>query len=600
MRGIILGGNMNKEVYIPIARSKRVEWDQKEKVYTIYMQDGDKYIIEPASMSYITHKDSLSTSITPFDFELYKSFGGSLELLKKNSMITAENPNQGEPGKSAYQLAVENGFEGSTEDWLLSLKGEKGDSITGPEGPQGQVGATGLELSLRKSEAGALEWKYIGSQDLEVGYVDTKPSYKVNKTGYDNTNLRNITFVNIPKSIAKLRIDTVSLISSNKEGDKLLSSNPARRPGIPEGSFVHLGGLDPSTTKVFEVKTGRATIEANFSYHRMEDVELGPLVEHATTGGTKIPDRIGYMTIFVSFLDSLDTVINQCRIFYTFVKDGYDDDWTTLYTLEEIKGPKGEPGRDGKSFEIKRTFNSVVSMNDGFADDGLAEGDLVLISTDVDLEDNGKIFVKGADSYKFLVDIANHATIKGEKGPKGDQGEPGPQGPAGVTGLQGPEGPRGPRGEVGPRGPKGEPGPQGPAGEPGPKGDKGEDGFPGFPGPRGPVGPKGDKGDTGDPGPRGPQGERGPIGPKGEQGPPGVQGFRGLQGPEGPQGEPGAKGEPGPEGPQGPKGDQGPVGPAGPAGKDAKSILDLFKENGYSGSDEAELVKKLVALVQPA
>ena len=567
MRGIILGGNMNKEVYIPIARSKRVEWDQKEKVYTIYMQDGDKYIIEPASMSYITHKDSLSTSITPFDFELYKSFGGSLELLKKNSMITAENPNQGEPGKSAYQLAVENGFEGSTEDWLLSLKGEKGDSITGPEGPQGQVGARGLELSLRKSEAGALEWKYIGSQDLEVGYVDAKPSYKVNKTGYDNTNLRNITFVNIPKSIAKLRIDTVSLISSNKEGDKLLSSNPARRPGVPEGSFAHLGGLDPSSTKVFEVKTGRATIEANFSYHRMEDVELGPLVEHATTGGTKIPDRIGYMTVFVSFLDSLDTVINQCQIFYTFVKDGYDDDWATLYTLEEIKGPKGDQGRDGKSFEIKRTFDSVEAMNGGFADDGLAEGDLVIISTDVTLEDNGKVFVKGADSYKFLVDIANHATIKGEKGPKGDQGEPGPQGPAGVTGLQGPEGQRGPRGEVGP---KGDIGPQGPAGEPGPKGDKG---------------------DTGDPGPAGPQGERGPAGPAGPKGENGAPGLQGLRGEPGPQGTAGVAG---------PKGDQGPVGPAGPAGKDAKSLLDLFKENGYSGSDEAELVKKLVALVQPA
>lgn len=30
----------------------------------------------------------------------------------------------GEPGKSAYDIAVENGFEGTQEEWLDSLKGK--------------------------------------------------------------------------------------------------------------------------------------------------------------------------------------------------------------------------------------------------------------------------------------------------------------------------------------------------------------------------------------------------------------------------------------------------------------------------------------------
>ena len=47
----------------------------------------------------------------------------------------------GEPGKSAYEIAVEHGFEGSEEDWLASLKGEKGD--TGPQGPPGSDGKDG-------------------------------------------------------------------------------------------------------------------------------------------------------------------------------------------------------------------------------------------------------------------------------------------------------------------------------------------------------------------------------------------------------------------------------------------------------------------------
>lgn len=33
----------------------------------------------------------------------------------------------GADGKSAYEIAVDNGFEGSESEWLESLKGEKGD-----------------------------------------------------------------------------------------------------------------------------------------------------------------------------------------------------------------------------------------------------------------------------------------------------------------------------------------------------------------------------------------------------------------------------------------------------------------------------------------
>lgn len=48
---------------------------------------------------------------------------------------------QGDPGKSAYQHAVDNGFEGTEQEWLASLKGEKGDP--GERGPKGENGAKG-------------------------------------------------------------------------------------------------------------------------------------------------------------------------------------------------------------------------------------------------------------------------------------------------------------------------------------------------------------------------------------------------------------------------------------------------------------------------
>lgn len=48
---------------------------------------------------------------------------------------------QGIQGLSAYQVAVQHGFEGTEDEWLISLKGEKGE--TGPKGDKGDTGEKG-------------------------------------------------------------------------------------------------------------------------------------------------------------------------------------------------------------------------------------------------------------------------------------------------------------------------------------------------------------------------------------------------------------------------------------------------------------------------
>lgn len=62
----------------------------------------------------------------------------------KGNTGAKENPGQdGADGKSAYAIAVEHGYEDSEEKWLLSLKGEKGD--TGERGEKGNTGDRGLQ-----------------------------------------------------------------------------------------------------------------------------------------------------------------------------------------------------------------------------------------------------------------------------------------------------------------------------------------------------------------------------------------------------------------------------------------------------------------------
>ena len=48
------------------------------------------------------------------------------DTLKGSGALKGEKGDAGEDGKSAYDLAVENGFTGTVQEWLESLKGEDG------------------------------------------------------------------------------------------------------------------------------------------------------------------------------------------------------------------------------------------------------------------------------------------------------------------------------------------------------------------------------------------------------------------------------------------------------------------------------------------
>lgn len=52
-----------------------------------------------------------------------------------------EKGEQGQVGKSAYEIAIQNGFIGTEEEWLASLKGDVGEQ--GPQGPKGDIGEQG-------------------------------------------------------------------------------------------------------------------------------------------------------------------------------------------------------------------------------------------------------------------------------------------------------------------------------------------------------------------------------------------------------------------------------------------------------------------------
>ena len=93
---------------------------------------------------------------------------------------------QGEPGESAYEVAVDNGFVGTEQQWL--------DSLVGPEGPEGPQGPPGVAPNYYKHFM-KLVGSYGGGVDNFTVFVDIlltdSASYGDNSTWSTHTKLVN-------------------------------------------------------------------------------------------------------------------------------------------------------------------------------------------------------------------------------------------------------------------------------------------------------------------------------------------------------------------------------------------------------------------------
>lgn len=144
-------------------------------------------------------------------------------------------------------------------------------------------------------------------------------------------------------------------------------------------------------------------------------------------------------------------------------------------TVPGPKGDKGETGPQGaQGLPGKSAYQ--VAVDSGFK------------GSESEWLESLKSKAVGEDAYHIAVDNGFKGTekewlesLKGKDstvpGPKGDKGDPGPQGLQGVQGVQGPAGPAGPAGPKGDKGETGAPGPQGPKGDAGQPGADGKSAY---------------------------------------------------------------------------------------------------------------------------
>lgn len=462
-------------------------------------------------------------------------FSGDVETI-----LNGISGKTGADGKSAYQIAVDNGFSGDEKTWLESLVGKQGEQ--GIQGPQGEQGPQGLQGETgpqgEKGDDGKSAYDIAKSE----GFSGTTEEWLASLKGADGApgkDGKDGSSVSLKNSADECTVAN-SDAYINKENYHIYifrGEVDGERKFDDLGEFAIVGPQGPKGDKGDKGEQGIQGEKGDKGDKGEDgapgkDGKDGLSITAATTASTEG----GTIVTFENASGSIGsvTVLNG--------KDGKDG----------AKGETGDKGADGKSAY-------QIAVEKGY---------------------------EGGDESAWI------ASLKGEKGAKGDKGDTGEQGPQGEKGdaftyadftqeqlaaLKGAKGDQGERGEKG---------------EQGEKGDKGD---------QGPVGPQGPKGDDGKAVNIKKSAEEcsnvdsdayvdsnyhlqilRAISDSGEKTFEDLGQFA-IVGPEGPQG---VKGDKGDTGEQGPQGIQGPQGEKGADGASGKSAYDIAKEKGFSGTTE--------------
>lgn len=84
------------------------------------------------------------------------------------------------------------------------------------------------------------------------------------------------------------------------------------------------------------------------------------------------------------------------------------------YTFVDLQGVQGQRGEQGEPFTIKKTYSSIAEMNADF--NNMKLGDYVMIASTVEIEDNAKLYTRGASQWIFITDFSGATGIRGETG----------------------------------------------------------------------------------------------------------------------------------------------------------------------------------------
>lgn len=328
----------------------------------------------------------------------------------------------GADGKSAYQVAQENGFKGSEQDWLNSLKGQSGKD--------GQNGASAYEIAKKAGFSGD-EAAWLKSL---VG-----PAGAPGQPGKDGGDAYEVA---VSQGFKGNKQDWLASLRGPK-GDAGAPGQPGSTPTIKVGTVTSLpSGQQPQADLV---DNGDGSYTLNLS------IPAGP---KGDVGGvtTTIDAKLSMGTV--------TTLGTGEKATAELVKSGQDS-----YVLnigiptgpQGIKGDRGADGKDGQPGKPGDAGKSAyeLAVEKGFSgteDAWLAslkgqKGETGATGQPGHDGKDGKDGAAGASAYDLAVKAgfigSQKQWLASLKGPKGDTGDRGPAGETGQTGATGQPGQNG-------------------------------------------------------------------------------------------------------------------------------------------------------------
>ena len=144
-------------------------------------------------------------------------------------------------GLSAYDLAVENGYTGDLEQWLMSLAGETG--------PEGKVGKSAFELAVENGYTGSME-QWLGSligvpgKDGKAGSAGKSAYDLAVENGYTGTLDNWLTAI---------------VGASGPHWNRLKSTRPSSKNSTPSARSRETCAFSPPKAKALDTSPSRLT-----------------------------------------------------------------------------------------------------------------------------------------------------------------------------------------------------------------------------------------------------------------------------------------------------------------------------------------------------
>lgn len=302
-----------------------------------------------------------------------QDFLASLKGEKGDAGETGETGKTGQPGLSAYQLAVNAGFKGSEKEWLDFLR-------QGPQGPQGESGKDGKD-----GQSAYQIWLNNGHKGTETDFLNSLigargeqgPQGEPGKNGQDG--------------------------AQGPQGQPGLNGKDGATPTLKIGTITSVDPDQPAKAELIDNKDNSYTL--NLTLPRGAKGETGGINQVVKPELT-----IGTVT----------TVNSDEKATASLTKTS-----ETGYAIN-LNIPAGKAGQDGKQGPQGEPGKAGADGKNG------ADGQPGKDGKD------GKSAYELAVSQGFVGDLkAWLASLKGEQGPAGQDGERGPAGKDGKPGEDG-------------------------------------------------------------------------------------------------------------------------------------------------------------------